>query len=113
MCRDLHREAGEIELVRGASYCPEHQPAHRWPKRQRPRTSRAGHQQRRLRVLARDGHRCQLRYDGCQGVATVCDHIVVLALGGQDTHANCAAVCEHCHRKKTSAEGYAARRMVR
>ena len=79
-----------VQLTRGAPRCPAHTKTSRWPNRQYPRTSRAGHQARRLRVLDRDQHQCQLRYaDICVGTATICDHIVALALGGNDTDENC------------------------
>jgi hypothetical protein len=36
----------------------------------------------RLRVLARDGYRCQVRGPRCQGEATMVDHIIPVRLGG-------------------------------
>jgi 5-methylcytosine-specific restriction protein A len=80
-----------------------------WPDRPRSRTSRTGHKNRRQRVLKRDGYQFQLRYPGCEGRATIVDHIVALALGGADTDTQTQAVCDHCHRAKTSREGHLAR----
>lgn len=36
--------------------------------------------------------------------ATVVDHIVPLALGGADEDANCRALCDECHRKRTAEQ---------
>ena len=95
----------------GVPYCPEHQRQRGWPRKTGvTRTDTAAHRKRRERVLKRDGHRCQLRYDGiCTHTATICDHIVPLAEGGQDTDAGCQAACLECHRRKTSMEGHRAR----
>ena len=37
-------------------------------------------------------------------VATIRDHIIPLAEGGQDTADNIQGLCEECHNKKTAAE---------
>lgn len=58
-------------------------------------------------VLSRDGFRCQLRLDGCVGIATEVDHTVA---GDDHSLANLRAVCSRCHSKKSSAEGLEARR---
>jgi 5-methylcytosine-specific restriction protein A len=51
----------------------------------------------RLRVLARDGHRCR----SCGSPANQCDHIIA-----NDDHdmANLQSLCEPCHKAKTIAE---------
>ena len=100
------------ELVpAGTIYCAEHERQRGWQRNTGvTRTDTTAHRKRRLRVLARDGHQCQLRYDViCTGTATVCDHIVPLAEGGDDTDAGCQAACLKCHRRKTSMEGHRAR----
>jgi 5-methylcytosine-specific restriction protein A len=52
---------------------------------------------RRL-VLARDGHRCQLRIPGiCTVTATEVDHIRPRAVGGGDELENLRSVCRPCH----------------
>ena len=79
----------------GTTYCAEHERQRGWRRNTGvTRTDTAAHRARRQRVLARDRHECQLRYDGiCTGTAAVCDHIVALAEGGSDTDANCQAAC--------------------
>lgn len=61
----------------------------------------------RLAVLERDGHRCQIRDDGCEVVAVEVDHIEA----GKDDHRMEAlqAACTWCHGRKSSREGAAAR----
>lgn len=63
-------------------------------------------QQRRISVLERDGHRCQLRYPGCQGRATDVDHI---QHGDNHNLDNLQAACNPCHLAKTAREAAAAR----
>jgi 5-methylcytosine-specific restriction endonuclease McrA len=59
----------------------------------------------RREILERDGHVCQLQLSGCSFVATVVDHVVNLAAGGdRDDLANRQAVCASCHAVKTEAE---------
>lgn len=61
------------------------------------------------RILERDGHQCQLRYPGCLGTATEVDHI---RPGDDHSDDNLQAACTWCHRRKSSAEGNAARTRV-
>jgi 5-methylcytosine-specific restriction protein A len=63
------------------------------------------------RVLARDGHRCQIRGPHCIGHATECDHVVPLSVTGTagDHDANKQAACTVCHKAKTEAEKQAGR----
>lgn len=65
---------------------------------------------RRARILRRDGYRCQLRYDGCRGIATEVDHI-----DQDDNHADdkLQAVCAPCHAVKTQREAADARAAIR
>lgn len=60
----------------------------------------------RLRILQRDGHRCQIQLPGCTIDATEVDHINP---GDDHTDTNLQAACPWCHSKKSSAEGNAAR----
>ena len=59
----------------------------------------------RREVIERDGGVCQLGYPGCSYIATVVDHVVNLAAGGdRDDPANRQAVCAPCHNVKTERE---------
>lgn len=49
----------------------------------------------RATVLARDGHRCQLKLPGCSTVATEVHH--VLGKGVSDDPADCLAACQPCN----------------
>lgn len=52
----------------------------------------------RTAVLHRDGHRCQMRLDGCTEHATEVDHIVELVNGGDAYDPlNLRAACKHCN----------------
>lgn len=59
----------------------------------------------RLQILDRDDHLCQpcLRVYRVT-VATQVDHITPKARGGTDEPANLQAICDACHRSKTSSE---------
>ena len=105
MCGWLHC----LSLVdAGTKYCPEHERQRGWKRKTgNTRSTKPGHRARRGRILARAGHRCQIRYINiCTGVAAVCDHIVPLAEGGLDADENCQAACLKCHHIKTSFEGH-------
>lgn len=52
----------------------------------------------RALVLARDGHRCQLRLQGCTGQATQAHHVLGRSVTGDDM-AHIVAACAHCNRK--------------
>ncbi len=58
----------------------------------------------RPRAMRRDGGLCQLRLEGCLGLASEVDHQVGLARGGSDRLDNLQAVCVSCHQKKTQGE---------
>lgn len=64
---------------------------------------RAGVAQRRRRLRASPlcGD-CQAR--GIVTLATVVDHIVPLALGGDDSDANTRNLCEPCHQQRTAEQ---------
>ncbi len=51
-------------------------------------------------VLERDGHLCQLRLEGCRGVATTVDHIVPRSKGGDHNLENLRAACAWCNTKR-------------
>jgi len=84
-------------------------PAPRPVARGRNYGNRGVPQRVRQRILDRDGHRCQLRYEGCVGQATEVDHTVNVARLGVDRAqandpGNLAAACGPCHRIKTERE---------
>lgn len=83
-----------------------------WDKGVSARTSRLPDdwKARRLRVLRRDGYRCQIL--GANGVpclapANEVDHV---ERGDDHSLANLQAACRSCHARKSSAEGNAARK---
>jgi 5-methylcytosine-specific restriction enzyme A len=59
----------------------------------------------RLRILARDNHRCVL----CGAKATDVDHITPKSQGGTDHPSNLRSLCKRCHRAKTEREWKATR----
>ena len=67
----------------------------------------------RRMALARDQHQCRLRLSGCTDTATQVDLIVLWHRGGVPELANCASVCESCHRAKTLTEAREAKRTAR
>lgn len=76
-----------------------------------PRTSTPEWRKKRLVVLRRDRRRCGVC--GEPG-ANVVDHIVARSLfqandPAADALTNLQAICDPCHKKKTAAEGVAAR----
>ena len=71
-----------------------------------PRTATAGWKKLRRTVLARDRGICHLC--GKAG-ADIVDHKVPVSLGGGDDPDNLGAICDPCHRRKTSGEGVAAK----
>lgn len=78
------------------------------------RASRLPHdwQARRIRVLRRDGYRCQARLltgGLCLQPASEVDHIVP---GDDHRPENLRAICRSCHGRKTAAEGNAARKRL-
>lgn len=80
-----------------------------WGTGARERTSTSRHKRQRLRILARDDYRCQLRGSGCLGAATEMDHKTAVAYGGGDDDDNQHAVCHPCHVAKTNADKSAVR----
>jgi 5-methylcytosine-specific restriction endonuclease McrA len=49
----------------------------------------------RKRVLDRDGHRCQLKLEGCTTLATHVHHLAGKAAG--DEESKLVAACPHCN----------------
>ncbi len=81
-----------------ASRCEEHSRGHGWDSstRRRPR----GWAKARSGVLRRAGHLC-----GCGLPASIADHILPLAWGGEPLdERNLQALCEDCHKRKTQDE---------
>jgi 5-methylcytosine-specific restriction endonuclease McrA len=59
----------------------------------------------RRRVLARDGHLCQIRGPKCRGTATHVDHIVSVSQGGPRLEmSNLRAACSACNVAKRNTE---------
>jgi 5-methylcytosine-specific restriction endonuclease McrA len=58
----------------------------------------------RLRILERDGYKCQLGLPGCKMVATEVDHIVNWRRGGSSEPENLQASCGSCNRAKGNVE---------
>lgn len=54
----------------------------------------------RKRIIARDGHVCRLRLDGCRVKATSVDHIIPTSRGGRDDDDNLVACCWPCNQRK-------------
>ena len=75
--------------------CPDH------PKTPRNGSTRAW-RTLRAKVLERDGHRCQLRLDGCTMRATTVDHDFPVSAGGSDHMDNLVAACAPCNLKKAN-----------
>lgn len=62
-------------------------------------------QKLRLRILQRDGYRCQLcKLAGRITPARDVDHILNRASGGTDDPGNLQSLCKPCHDQKTEAE---------
>ena len=57
-------------------------------------------EKRRLKVLRRDNWECQIRLDGCLGVANTVDHIHAKAWGGTEDESNLRAACGPCNKRK-------------
>ncbi|MGH9281636.1 MAG: HNH endonuclease [Acidimicrobiales bacterium] len=93
-------EPGCPELTTGGR-CPRHaRPA--WRNSTRDQRLPDDWPDRRLRILNRDGHTCQVRFSVCAGLATEVDHIIP---GDDHSDANLQAICTPCHRLKSSSEG--------
>lgn len=82
-----------------------------WGPESRARTTTPEHRGQRARVFQRDGHMCQLRYEGvCTGGAQELDHRQNVAAGGSNDDSNAQAVCTACHKVKTAQEAAHGRR---
>lgn len=79
-----------------------------WSNANRARTSTAAHKSRRLRVFARDKHRCQIRGPRCNGRAEHLDHIDNTRGPNYETDANTQASCAPCNQWKAAHEGNSA-----
>ena len=91
-------EDGCPEIVElPARRCPAHPPARSPSSRA---TSSPGWRATRREVLERDGFRCQLQFDCCQGTAQTVDHVVPASEGGTNDMTNLVAACWPCNRQK-------------
>ena len=95
-------------IVRGAAYCPAHQPEQRAGEA-RLSPSRRGYDRRwqRLRrmVLAQQPFCVVCQRAGRVVAATDVDHIVPLSAGGTSAADNLQPLCHSCHSKKTARRG--------
>jgi len=67
----------------------------------------------RLRILMRDGYRCQINAKGCTQTADQVDHIVALVDGGEKYNpTNLRAACTHCNASLGATLGNMKRRRV-
>lgn len=64
-------------------------------------------EQRRQEVLERDENRCVQ----CGADATDVDHVLPVALGGDDEVENLQSLCSDCHKRKTVQDNEMSRRM--
>src|SRR6188508_2272908 len=62
-------------------------------------------EKRRLAILRRDNHECQIRGPGCLGVADTVDHIHPKAWGGGENPENLRAACKVCNMRKGAHAG--------
>ncbi len=113
MPRAKHRCLDCPALVEaGVRRCDKCQPAHAKQQVQQGgswgsnRTSSTAHKAFRDAVLTRDKRVCQLRYDGCEFIATIAGHIVPVAAGGITDAAgrNGRAECGSCSTIHTRRE---------
>ena len=105
--------AGCPELVPSGERCPKHMRVG-WASSTHRSELPRDWAKRRLRILHRDGHRCQWPVGGdsliCGAKATEVDAITPTSLGGSHTDdRNLRALCTHHHRIKSGREGRAAR----
>jgi 5-methylcytosine-specific restriction endonuclease McrA len=60
-------------------------------------------QKLRLKILARDGNRCQIRLPGCTVKAEAVDHVVPWRYGGEwYDPANLRAACTRCNTARSN-----------
>jgi len=67
-------------------------------------------QRERERLFAMDPLCVECRKHGRTTAATIRDHIIPLAFGGEDTRENTQGLCGPCHDEKTKAEAVQGRR---
>lgn len=81
-----------------------------WEKDTPSRTSTPEHRAWRLVVLANCNYECQIKRNGCQGKATIGDHILNIKRGGAPFDPrNGQGACWWCHNLKTQEEALAGR----
>ena len=117
--KTLCRKVACGALIDAPGYCARHAAqATGWNRSNEGRTStERGYdyawQQRRKRILSRDGGLCQIKGPGCTYVAREVDHVInkaaARARGWADeqieAETNLQSVCPGCHKAKTKAEG--------
>jgi 5-methylcytosine-specific restriction protein A len=117
--KTLCRKVACGALINAPGYCTRHATqATGWNRSNDGKTStERGYdyawQQRRKRILSRDGGLCQIKGPGCTYVAREVDHVInkaaARARGWTDeqieAETNLQSVCPGCHKAKTKAEG--------
>ena len=85
-------------------YCPAHA-AKPWTQPAPPPRMRGRKLQQARAALFATEPLCRLcRADGRARAATIRDHVVPLAEGGEDSQANVQPICDACHEAKTARE---------
>jgi 5-methylcytosine-specific restriction enzyme A len=92
-------------LLAPGQRCPDHTPPRTPFATSTYRTRHAIPDTLRQQILERDGYRCVI----CGQPANVVDHIIPRSAGGTDDPANLQSLCTYHSRRKTGAEGAAAR----
>jgi len=91
----------------GGSYCPAHAREGNARRYARRPPNRYGKGWKRLSalVIARDKY-CQIQLLGCTGMATMADHVIPKARGGDDSLTNLQGACLSCNSKKGARSLY-------
>lgn len=103
-CRNAKRGCPGT-TVDPSGYCPVCKPKYQWQKKtDYDRITGRKLQTIRNRFLRSNPLCAECLKNGVYTLATIRDHIVSLAEGGQDTEENTQALCIECHNKKTQEE---------
>lgn len=98
------------------AYCDEHRPKPKaWTRNNASKRVHTGRrlQQERDRLFAEFPLCAECLKGGIEREATVRDHIIPLAEGGEDTRANTQGLCRSCHDDKTAEESRRGRGWVK
>jgi len=89
----------------GSGYCSLHKPK-AWDRPNKNYKRMGGRKLQTInKLFMRDNPLCvECLKHGIHTLATVRDHIIPLAEGGEDTTENSQALCKQCHDKKTREE---------